>query len=116
MRLLSMTDYYDRDGDPLPDDWYYIKSFRRSSITDHRVARTNVRGIDVSTAWLGLDHNVGCGPPFIFETMTFDGPWSGEYQRYSTEENAIRGHLNVIDRLRAGKAPFAYLDDPDGDE
>jgi hypothetical protein len=108
-----MTDYYDRDGNPLPDDWYDRKKHGDRAIkwaTEHRVSRTVVGDITVSTVWLGLDHDYLTGGPIIFETMTFGDPWQNEMERYSSEEAAIRGHLAVLNRLRAGKPPFAYLD------
>ena len=40
---------------------------------DRRVALTNVSGFDVSTVFLGLDHNFrNDGPPVLWETMVFD--------------------------------------------
>lgn len=109
-----MTDYYDRDGQPMPDDWYDRKKHGDKAVewgTDRRVARTVIGDITVSTVWLGLDHDFRTGVPIIFETMTFGDPWTNEMDRYSTEEQAMRGHLAVLDRLRSGKAPFAYLDE-----
>ena len=54
----------------------------------------------VSTVWLGLDHRfMSEGPPLIFETMVFRSKknYSGEYQeRYSTEEEAIKGHKQTV--------------------
>lgn len=109
-----MSDYYDRDGNPLPDDWYDKKKHGRKYNwgTEKRVARTVVGDITVSTVWLGLDHSFMPGEgPVIFETMTFGVPYDNEMARYSTEEDAMRGHLAVLDRLRAGKPPFSYLDE-----
>lgn len=116
-----MSDYYDRDGNSMPDDWYDKKKHgdRKFSrwTTERRVARTVVGDITVSTVWLGLDHDYLTGTPIIFETMTFGDPWNNEMCRYSTEEQAMRGHLEVLDRLRADRPPFAYLeeDPPDDD-
>lgn len=114
-----VMDYFDRDGKPMPDDWHDTKVHGRkysdSYHTGKRVARTVVGEITVSTVWLGLDHDFNTGVPIIFETMTFGDPWNNEMERYSTEEDAIRGHLRVLDRLRAGKPPFAYLDEENDD-
>jgi hypothetical protein len=101
-----MTDYFDRDGDPMPipDDWW------RRDRDGRRVARTVVGDAVVSTVWLGLNHNPG-GVPLIFETMIFGGPWAGEMTRYHTEEDALRGHLRVLHRLRAGMPPFDHIPD-----
>lgn len=61
-----------------------------------RVAFDEVNGYDVSTVFLGLNHNFqDDGPPLLFETMIFInnerrddfGQW-----RYSTWKLAIEGH------------------------
>lgn len=108
-----MIDTYDRDGHPMPDDWFDATKHPRGKAkwaTEQRVGRTVVGGATVSTVWLfGIDHGWGDGPPIIFETMVFNGDENGEYpmRRYSTEEDAMRGHLEAVDRLRAGLEPFA---------
>ncbi|OFB37957.1 hypothetical protein BA059_16810 [Mycolicibacterium sp. (ex Dasyatis americana)] len=114
-----MTDCYDRDGKPMPDDWYDTTKHGNkysSTMSNKRVACTVVGDIVVSTVWLGLDHEHYTDVPIIFETMTFGEPWNNKMERYSTEEDAMRGHLRVLERLRAGKPPFAYLDDESGDQ
>jgi hypothetical protein len=110
-----MTDYFDRDGKPMPDDWLDRKKHGRrvlNWIHNRRVACTTVGDVAVSTAWLGLDHGGG-GVPLIFETMIFGGEFDGEMQRYHTEEDALEGHLRVLHRLRAGMAPFDHIPDLD---
>lgn len=110
-----MINYYDRDGNPMPDDWHdtakHGNKYAHLLVSEKRVARTTVGDINVSTVWLGLNHDFLTGRPVIFETMTFGEPWNNEMQRYSTEEEAMCGHLAVLERLRSGKPPFAYLDD-----
>jgi hypothetical protein len=111
-----VSDYYDRDGNPMPDDWWdskYGDEFKTHWKTSKRVGRTRVGNVEVSTVWLGLDHDFRTGVPIIFETMTFGDPWANEMDRYSTEEQAMRGHLAVLDRLRSGKPPFDHLDGED---
>lgn len=95
-----MSDYYDRDGNPLTDEEY-----DKYSVPGHRnkrVGRTEISyEVSVSTVWLGLDHGYDNGLR-IFETMIFGGDYDGWCQRYSTEEAAMRGHLWVVDALRSG--------------
>lgn len=87
--------YYSRDGEPISvADWGRQRSGKR-------VARTTVGDIEVSTVWLGLDHGFG-SVMLIFETMTFGGDLDGQdCWRYETEEEAVRGHLTIVDALRA---------------
>lgn len=62
-------------------------------------------GVRVSTVFLGLDHRFGSdGPPLIFETMVFGGELDQEQERYSTWEEAERGHAAMIERVKASTA------------
>jgi hypothetical protein len=115
-------DYFDRDGKPVPYDWFIQAKYgdkylrQRDHSLSKRVGATTIGDLSVSTVWLGINH--GFGPddtvPIIFETMVFDHrdepQWDQELTRYATEEEAMRGHLETLDRLRAGKPPFAYLE------
>lgn len=53
----------------------------------------------VSTVFLGLDHSFGDGPPLLFETLVFEGPLEDEMDRYSTWEEAERGHAVMVERV-----------------
>ena len=88
---------YDRNGKPISQmEWSRL-------MMDHeykRVALDKVGDADVSTVWLGLDHNFsGTGPPLIFETMIFGGPHHDEQWRWSTLDEAIAGHASVVAAL-----------------
>jgi hypothetical protein len=97
-----MSDYYDRDGNPLTLD-QYCKTLDANG-RDKRVGFTRIDAdVSVSTVWLALDHQWGEGEPLIFETMIFGGDYDvWGTRRYSTEEAAMRGHLRVVDALRSG--------------
>lgn len=58
----------------------------------------------ISTVDLGLDHSFGIGEPLYYETMVFKkGSWSDLYcERYSTEEEARKGHKWVIEQMKQG--------------
>ena len=63
---------------------------------NRRVALTQMsKDSEVSTVFLGLNHQWGDGPPLLFETMVFGGELDGEQERYSTWEEAIEGHENM---------------------
>ena len=68
---------------------------------DRHVAKTEVGDAEVSTVFLGLDHQYGDGPPLIFETLVFGGPLDQEMERYSTWEEAERGHADMVLRVTA---------------
>lgn len=57
--------------------------------------------IEVSTVWLGLDHQLMHGGPIlIFETLVFGGAHDGDMMRYSTEAQAEAGHIKVVNALK----------------
>jgi hypothetical protein len=67
----------------------------------------------LSTVFLGHDHDVGGGPPLLFETMLFksEDDLREEYcARYATWDEAAAGHAAVLRRIREG-APL--YDDED---
>ena len=73
------------------------ETIRVSGVDPWRVARTTVGdGIDVSTVFLGIDHTLGAGPPMIYETMIFGGPYAEYCERYSTWEEAHAGHTKAV--------------------
>ena len=58
-----------------------------------RVADTRTAGVRVSTVFLGLDHRWGGGgPPLVFETMIFGGPYDQYQDRYGSWDDAVLGH------------------------
>lgn len=59
---------------------------------DRKVARDQFGDIGVSTVFLSLDHAYGSGPPILFETMIFGGEHDGYCERYSTWDEAVKGH------------------------
>jgi len=109
--------YYDRDGVGI-SMWEWSCLFENY---DYKVVRkTRVAGVEVSTVWLGIDHNFLMeGPPLIFETMIFEAePSETEIfgrkamvheealdfqERYATEEEALRRHAEVVEFLTLRK-------------
>lgn len=120
-------DYYNRQGQPIEMmEW----SLLLHTPGYKRVALTEVcEGIEVSTVWLGLDHDFfGHGPPLIFETMIFvtlDEPIEAfgriisregtETYRYSTENQAQAHHDQLVAELKgqiADAGPHTHGDRP----
>ena len=69
---------------------------------DRHLAKTTIEGIDVSTVFLGLNHDfLGEGPPILWETMIFgkkEGtPLFDDYQeRYASFDEARAGHEQAV--------------------
>lgn len=118
---MSIGDWYDREGNPidtlrwgeLHEDYDYV-----------RVELTEIGPYVVSTVWLGLDHSyMEGGPPIIFESLVFTKTaWEDDTprddpnheplmeidgMRYSTEDEARKGHMDLCTLIRA-----TYVEDP----
>jgi hypothetical protein len=78
---------------------------------DRRVAHSNLAGgVNVSTVFLGLDHNFSGGTPLLFETMVFGGEYNHYQERCSTWEQAEQQHARAVfmvaDRLHKSISPL----------
>jgi hypothetical protein len=93
--------FYDRDGNSMD---MVAFSERLMDVAYKHVAMTALEGdemIEVSTVWVGIDHNFGDeGPPLIFETMVFGGPLDQQQWRWPNEEAALAGHEQVVELCR----------------
>lgn len=98
-----MGDYYDRNGQPITFEQWSALRADLDAFGYRRVGLTEVsRNVEVSTVWLGINHNWSDdGPPLIFETMIFGGPLDQEQWRYATEADAERGHEDAVRLARA---------------
>lgn len=68
---------------------------------DRIVAKDDVGEVHVSTVFLGADHNFrGQGPPVLFETMVFGGPFDLEQERYCSWAEAEQGHARMLQRVK----------------
>lgn len=102
---------YDRQGNRLSMSRWIL-------LTDdedyRRVASTDVGPYWVSTVWLGMDHSFGLGGrPILFETMVFQrdqrddrddedvGVRDLDCVRYWSEEEALKGHEDMVTLIRA---------------
>lgn len=98
--------YYDREGRMIST----TKWAEKFSDHDYQILKKSTVWevdefcpiIEVSTVWLGIDHNYSLdGPPLIFETMVFGNiSMDNECWRWSTESEAIVGHEAVVKIVR----------------
>jgi hypothetical protein len=109
----DVIDCYDKEGKPISMAQF---SELLEDMEYKRVALDEIGPYEVSTVWLGLDHNwTGNGPPIIFETMVFTASaWNADRSdpdheplleidtlRYATETEALAGHHEVCTLIRA---------------
>ena len=68
--------------------------------TARHIGYTTIRGVNVSTVWLGINTAL-TSPPLIFETLVFGGPLDQEMVRYPDLHSAALGHQRMVDRVFA---------------
>jgi hypothetical protein len=67
---------------------------------NRRVAKTTIGNVEVSTVFLGLDHGFSQHDvPIVFETMVFNGPFDGDMERYATWQQAVDGHVAMVNKV-----------------
>lgn len=65
-----------------------------------RVAEDIIKGVRISTVFLGLDHGFGSDEPILFETMIFGGRYADYQERYKTFLKAMEGHDKAVALVR----------------
>ncbi len=96
-----MTDKYILDGHEVVACIDLLEWAGWFEKADRHVTKTMIGDIRVSTVFLGLDHNYGDGAPVLFETMIFGGKFDQEMWRYSTWEEAEKGHEKAVEKVKA---------------
>ncbi len=102
-----MLNYTLKNKEPVPEP-DIIKWGEWFEKADRHVATTKGDNWVISTVFLGIDHNFsGHGDPILFETMVFrTKDWNGEgdgllehdCERYSTWEEAEKGHKVMVEK------------------
>ena len=94
-----MNRYYILDGEtPIPLSDYEWEEWR--GVRRHIIRNTDLLGGEVSTIFLGINHNYAePSDPILFETMVFGGDLDGTQERYRTYEEAIAGHAEMIEKV-----------------
>lgn len=85
-----------------PDLIKWSKWFEENS--DKRILkRETVNGCIVSTIFLGINYQLFTGPPLLFETLIINGIYDGEIHRYTTWDQAMKGHHEMVNLCRYSK-------------
>ena len=92
----------DARGEPIPEP-DLRKWAEWCETADRRVAKDYIGSAEVSTVFLGLDHNFSDrGNPILWETMVFGGPMNGEMHRCGgSREQAEAMHHRVLAEAQA---------------
>lgn len=68
---------------------------------DRTVKKTTVADVEISTVFLGLDHQHFNGPPLLFETMVIGGESDQDCTRCSTWDEAKKQHKDMVYKITA---------------
>ena len=108
-----MSDYFDKDGTPMT----LMEWAAKFEDFDYKVvASDNGKIYQVSTIWLGINHNFADdGPPLIFESMVFplDSYEDQDCRRYATEAEALAGHDELVSEWLVNEPVYAEPDPED---
>lgn len=66
----------------------------------HWIANSKLRGMTISTIFLGIDHGFSLGPPILFETMIFGGYYNDYQERCCTYDQAMAQHVRVVQLVK----------------
>jgi hypothetical protein len=80
----------------------WAKFFESNSRT---VGDTHIGEVHISTVFLGLDHSY-IGPPLLFETMIFGGEHDDYQERYTTWDQAEKGHERAVELVEHSLNPI----------
>ena len=81
---------------------------------DRVVEKTAIGKVEVSTVFLGLNHNLRGGDPVLFETLVIGGPLGGEMDRYCSRAEAERGHAEMVAKVKIAAARVKNIADNAG--
>jgi len=113
--MIEWPDYYILvDRTPIAVDvMTWAEQFRK--IDNRRIAEDNFDGVQVSTVFLGLNHQMRAhGEPILFETMIFGGPLNNSRWRYSTYAEAERGHQQALSEAKKAALQIKAIADAAG--
>jgi hypothetical protein len=96
----------DENNKPVEADLFLWAAWMDNQ-TNRIVGYTQINSqVEVSTVFLGLDHNFSNeGPPILFETMIFGGSCNENQWRWRTWDEAKAGHEFAVLTARLATRP-----------
>lgn len=93
---------------PLSGIEEFIKR-EQESLSNYVVKQQHVGNIYISTLFLGFDHSWGDAPkPILWETMIFGSKYGFYQDRYSTYDEALKGHKAAVELARRERYGVLY--------
>jgi hypothetical protein len=87
----------DENGEPKEADYL---EWTKWVANDIRRLLARIGDVKISTVFLGLDHYFFGDKPVLWETNIFGGEHDGYQERYSSKEDALKGHKKACDLVR----------------
>ena len=85
----------DKDGTPIPER--DTKRWLEWHNTANRTIKSDIiNNIHISTIFHGTDMSIGESKPLLFETTIFGGKHDAYRAKYSTREDALKGHIKAV--------------------
>lgn len=107
MPLRRLGSYVLRGHEVVATDNPLVAAMCFADIAARTVRKTTLTSNDskeeseVSTVFLGIDHNfTDDGPPIVFESLVFGGPMADWMRRYATWAEAEAGHEEMVELVR----------------
>ena len=99
-KIKTMWYKLDKENNPMicNDFQDYIK-WEEENVNQKKVKQDTIGDILVSTVFLALDHGFGSKKPLLWETMIFGGEHDQYQDRYSSYEDALKGHQQALDLI-----------------
>jgi hypothetical protein len=106
--------YYTLEGDTVKpieghDMPAFIKWAQWFETADRIIDKSMIKGVAVSTVFLGVDHNFNGGAPILFETMIFGGVLDGYQSRCRTKIAALEMHAYAVTKVKRSQMWDAVL-------
>lgn len=97
-----MSEYYvlDKDGNPVATK-SIMEWGKDYDAKERHVGNDMIGDIHVSTVFLGIDHRHSKnGFPILWETMIFGGDHDNYQVRYTSHDDAVKGHAEAVALVR----------------
>jgi hypothetical protein len=91
----------DKDNKPVESNTNEYVKWSSRNPKKRIVKQETIGNTYISTVFLGLDHSFRGKIPVLWETMMFGGQYDQNYQeRYSSYEDAVKGHQKAINFIK----------------
>jgi len=90
----------DEDNNPIECSMREYTKWLDKNPTKKAVRQEEIGKSYVSTVFLGLDHGYKQGIPVLYETMIFGGKHDQYQERYTSLEDAVKGHKVAVELVK----------------